>query len=66
MDAPFELNEARFIELLTKLIGEAKNVQNMPPRLVPEEDKIVNHLLPLLQPHSTENGGRAIYPISTV
>eukprot|EP00038_Savillea_parva_P007595 m.171228 g.171228 ORF g.171228 m.171228 type:complete len:440 (-) comp13348_c0_seq1:76-1395(-) len=57
MDAAWELNEERFVTLLGKLIGEAKYVQNQPPKLVPEEDKIINHLLELLEPHSTKNGG---------
>ena len=34
MDTHYELNEERFVALLTKLIGEAKFVQNMPPRYV--------------------------------
>ena len=31
-----EMNEERFVALLTKLIGEAKHVQNSPPELVPQ------------------------------
>lgn len=53
----FELNEERFISLLTKVIGESKHVQNYPPKFVPEEDKVIQHLLEVLTPHSKENGG---------
>lgn len=52
-----ELNEERFVTLLEKLIGEVEYLQNNPPKLIPEEDRVVNHLLPLLMPHSIENGG---------
>ena len=34
-----ELNSERYVELLRKLIGETKHLQNNPPRFVPEEDK---------------------------
>jgi hypothetical protein len=37
MDTCFELNEERFMTLLGKLIGEAKFVQNQPPRSVDPE-----------------------------
>jgi len=57
MDGPLELNEERYLALLEKLIGEAKFVQNQPPKLVPEEDRVIKHLLDLLQPHSVDNGG---------
>ena len=35
----FELNEERYVQLLTKLIGESKHLQNFPPKFVPEEDR---------------------------
>ena len=54
---PYELNTPRFLALLEKLIGESKHVQNMPPSLIPKEDLPIQHLLELLQPHSTANGG---------
>ncbi|XP_065175134.1 uncharacterized protein LOC135805072 [Sycon ciliatum] len=52
-----ELNEERYIDLLTKLIGESEHVQNNPPKFVPQEDKVIQHLLEALRPYSTENGG---------
>ena len=55
--AQLHLNDERFVGLLEKLIGEVQYVQNNPPKFVPEEDKIIKHLLELLSPHSTEIGG---------
>lgn len=52
-----ELNVERYLALLTKLIGDAKHVQNSPPKFIPEEDKIIAHLMEVLAPHSEENGG---------
>ncbi|XP_022159461.1 acetylornithine deacetylase-like [Momordica charantia] len=52
-----ELEKDLYISLLSKLIGESKFVQNNPPDLVPEEDKVANHVLDVLRPLSTENGG---------
>ncbi|KAL9248978.1 Acetylornithine deacetylase-like protein [Drosera capensis] len=51
------LNQDSFISLLRKLIGEAKYLQNNPPELIPEEDRVVNHLLESLLPFSTSTGG---------
>ena len=36
-----ELNEERYVALLTKLIGESEHVQNNPPKFIPTEDKYV-------------------------
>uniref|UniRef100_A0A803L5Z3 Acetylornithine deacetylase n=1 Tax=Chenopodium quinoa TaxID=63459 RepID=A0A803L5Z3_CHEQI len=52
-----ELNKESFVNLLTKLIGESKYLQNNPPELIPEEDRVVNHLLEILSPLSTTTGG---------
>mmetsp|Transcript_6748 Transcript_6748/g.12459 ORF Transcript_6748/g.12459 Transcript_6748/m.12459 type:complete len:503 (+) Transcript_6748:60-1568(+) len=52
-----ELDEKRYVELMEKLIGEAKFVQNFPPELVPEEGRVIKHLLDILEPHSAKNGG---------
>lgn len=52
-----DLNTQNFVTLLTKLIGESKYVQNNPPELIPEEDRIVNHVLESLLPFSTTTGG---------
>ncbi|XP_031502054.1 acetylornithine deacetylase [Nymphaea colorata] len=46
-----------FVALLSKLIGESRYVQNNPPELVPQEDRVVRHLLDALAPYSKEQGG---------
>ncbi|XP_010559314.1 PREDICTED: acetylornithine deacetylase [Tarenaya hassleriana] len=51
------LSNESFVSLLSKLIGESKFVQNNPPELIPEEDRIVNHVLDCLRPYSTDTGG---------
>jgi acetylornithine deacetylase len=54
----FEMNETRYIGLLTKLIGEVKHLQNSPAQgLIPQEDLAIAHIMELLGPHSKENGG---------
>lgn len=52
-----ELNEDGFVALLDKLIGESEFVQNNPPKFVPKEDKIIEHLLTELAPYDKKNGG---------
>lgn len=52
-----DLNKDSFVALLSKLIGESKFVQNNPPELIPEEDRIVTHVLDVLRPYSTATGG---------
>ncbi|PIN09411.1 Metalloexopeptidase [Handroanthus impetiginosus] len=52
-----DLNKDSFVALLSKLIGESKHVQNNPPELIPEEDRIVRHVLDVLLPFSTATGG---------
>ncbi|KAK4489197.1 hypothetical protein RD792_004991 [Penstemon davidsonii] len=52
-----DLNKESFVTLLSKLIGESKYVQNNPPELIPEEDRIVKHVLDVLRPFSTATGG---------
>lgn len=52
-----DLNKESFVSLLSKLIGESKFVQNNPPELIPEEDRIVRHVLDVLRPYSTATGG---------
>ena len=55
------LNSDEYITLMTKLIGESKFVQNNPKQgLIPCEAKIVKHVLEILTPFSTENGGPLI------
>ncbi|KAK1326526.1 hypothetical protein QJS10_CPA01g02911 [Acorus calamus] len=52
-----QLKRESYVSLLGKLIGEAKLVQNNPPELVPEEDRVARHVLDVLLPHSTSTGG---------
>ncbi|KAL0409337.1 UNVERIFIED_CONTAM: Acetylornithine deacetylase [Sesamum radiatum] len=52
-----DLDKDSFVTLLSKLIGESKYVQNNPPDLIPEEDRIVRHVLDVLRPFSTATGG---------
>lgn len=52
-----DLERDTFVPLLSKLIGESKHVQNNPPELVPEEDRVVKHVLDVLLPFSTTTGG---------
>ena len=52
------LNETRFLELLQKLIGESEFLQNSPPQgLIPKEDRASDHVLAVLAPYMTSNGG---------
>ena len=51
-----ELNTERFLALLEKFIGESQYVQNMPPQYIPQESRVVNHILPLFEPHLAPNG----------
>lgn len=51
------LSKDSFVSLLTNLIGESKFVQNNPPELIPEEDRVVKHVLDVLLPYSTTSGG---------
>lgn len=38
-----ELDEGQFLQLLEKLIGDSKYLQNNPPELVPVEDRWDSH-----------------------
>ena len=59
-----ELNEARFLSLLEKLIGETKFLQNSPAQgLIPQEDLAAKHVLDVLAPFSVENGGPLILQV---
>ncbi|GAX82993.1 hypothetical protein CEUSTIGMA_g10420.t1 [Chlamydomonas eustigma] len=51
------LDEDSFVDLLGRLIGEAKYLQNNPPELTPCEDRAARHVLDALSPYSDENGG---------
>ncbi|XXG77929.1 hypothetical protein AAC387_Pa08g1979 [Persea americana] len=52
-----ELERDSFVSLLSKIIGEAKHVQNNPPDLIPKEDRVARHVLDALLPLSTSTGG---------
>ncbi|GAY65457.1 hypothetical protein CUMW_241230, partial [Citrus unshiu] len=51
------LNKDAYVNLLSKLIGESRYVQNNPPELIPQEDRVVKHVLDALLPLSTKTGG---------
>jgi acetylornithine deacetylase len=52
------LDEPRFLALLEKLISETEHLQNSPPQgLIPKEDLAIKHILEVLTPLSTANGG---------
>eukprot|EP00299_Pterocystis_sp_00344_P012825 c6213_g1_i1.p1 GENE.c6213_g1_i1~~c6213_g1_i1.p1 ORF type:complete len:434 (-),score=107.52 c6213_g1_i1:33-1334(-) len=53
----FELDEKRFLQLLDQIIGESEFVQNLPPKYVPEEDRVLRHVIAALAPYTKENGG---------
>lgn len=57
METLGDLNKESFVTLLSKLIGESEYVQNNPPELIPEEDRIVKHVMEKLLPYSTTTGG---------
>ena len=55
--ADWHLDTAQFVELLTKLVGEGKHLQNWPSGgFVPEEDRAAEHILEQLRPFSGEGG----------
>ncbi|CAM9371601.1 unnamed protein product [Ectocarpus sp. 4 AP-2014] len=52
------IDEERFVGLLTKLIDNVTTLQNNPSQnMVPKEDNASDHVLELLKPYTTENGG---------
>lgn len=54
----YEMNVPRFLELLKKLIGESEHLQNSPSQgMIPREELAANHVLEVLAPYTTENGG---------
>ncbi|CAM9134688.1 unnamed protein product [Ectocarpus sp. 8 AP-2014] len=53
-----QIDEERFVGLLTKLIDNVTTLQNNPSQnMVPKEDNASDHVLELLKPYTTENGG---------
>ena len=56
--ASLVLDTDEYVGLLGKLIGESRHVQNNPRQgLVPNEAKVVQHVLGVLEPLSTKQGG---------
>lgn len=53
----WELEEGPFLQLLERLIGESRFLQNNPPDLVPTEDRAARHVIEALAPFSEDNGG---------
>jgi hypothetical protein len=49
-----------YVDLLRKLIGENRNLQNNPPTNVPQEDLASDHVLRVLEPYTKEKGGPLI------
>ncbi|KAA0038588.1 acetylornithine deacetylase-like [Cucumis melo var. makuwa] len=47
-----ELQKDSYISLLSKLIGESEFVQNNPPDLIPQEDRVGKHVLDVLNPYN--------------
>eukprot|EP01127_Copromyxa_protea_P001312 TRINITY_DN11337_c0_g1_i1.p2 TRINITY_DN11337_c0_g1~~TRINITY_DN11337_c0_g1_i1.p2 ORF type:complete len:443 (+),score=151.53 TRINITY_DN11337_c0_g1_i1:38-1330(+) len=50
-------DEEKFVELLSKLIGDTEKLQNKPPHLVPQESLVGNHVEAALSPFLEQNGG---------
>ena len=50
------LDEASFLSLLSKLIGDAEKLQDAPPALIPQETIAANHVLDVLRPFSVRPG----------
>lgn len=52
------MDEDRYVNLLTDLIGESVHLQNSPAQgLIPKEDLASDHVIKLLNPYLKENGG---------
>eukprot|EP00240_Pyramimonas_obovata_P001562 CAMPEP_0118927854 /NCGR_PEP_ID=MMETSP1169-20130426/5242_1 /TAXON_ID=36882 /ORGANISM="Pyramimonas obovata, Strain CCMP722" /LENGTH=437 /DNA_ID=CAMNT_0006869711 /DNA_START=69 /DNA_END=1378 /DNA_ORIENTATION=+ len=52
-----KFDDDAFVDLLEKLIGESKHLQNHPPHSVPKEDRAVRHVMDVLRPYTTDEGG---------
>jgi acetylornithine deacetylase len=51
------LERDSFVSLLSNLMSESKYLQNNPPELIPEEGRVVKHVLNSLLSLSTTTGG---------
>jgi len=54
------LDDAVYLPLLEKLIGETEFLQDSPPEWLPQETRAANHVLDALRPYTVENGGPLI------
>lgn len=54
---PLTIEADEYVQLLGLLVGQAEAIQNYPPEFVPEERKVVRHLLEVLRPYSRAQGG---------
>uniref|UniRef100_A0A6U4Z9L5 Peptidase M20 dimerisation domain-containing protein n=2 Tax=Hemiselmis andersenii TaxID=464988 RepID=A0A6U4Z9L5_HEMAN len=52
-----EFDKQGFVDILRKLIGENRHLQNNPPLNVPQEDLASDHVMRTLEPFSVEKGG---------
>jgi len=52
-----QFDKEAYVDLLRKLIGEVRNLQNNPPLNVPQEDLASDHVLRVLEPYTKEKGG---------
>mmetsp|Transcript_78358 Transcript_78358/g.196735 ORF Transcript_78358/g.196735 Transcript_78358/m.196735 type:complete len:541 (+) Transcript_78358:65-1687(+) len=58
---PKDLDKAAFVEMLRKLIGESKHLQNNPRLgITPQETRAAKAVMDELAPYSTKNGGPLI------
>lgn len=59
--AELQLDEGQFLDLLGKLIGESKYLQNNPPELVPVEDRgELTGSRPVLNTHCSQQTTQAM------
>mmetsp|Transcript_33244 Transcript_33244/g.36794 ORF Transcript_33244/g.36794 Transcript_33244/m.36794 type:complete len:454 (-) Transcript_33244:146-1507(-) len=55
------LDKNEYVDLLRKLIGVSRNVQNNPRQgMIPKESFVANHVLSVLDPYRVEKGGPLI------
>mmetsp|Transcript_12645 Transcript_12645/g.28289 ORF Transcript_12645/g.28289 Transcript_12645/m.28289 type:complete len:435 (+) Transcript_12645:656-1960(+) len=58
MAVELQWREEQFLELLGKVLGESQHVQNNPSQgLCPKEELVARHVLDVLRPLSTDEGG---------
>jgi acetylornithine deacetylase len=52
-----QINEARYLALLERMIGECAHLQNRPPELIPQESRVADIVEEALKPYLKQNGG---------